>query len=495
MAPTKQLSIIPMFDFSTVSYNKASDVYLDVLLSAPEMDEATKHIPLHLILAIDCSGSMAGYKLDMVKQTVEKLIRHLAEDDNLGIIGFSDNIWDVLPPMAMNQKNKELAVSNVKALTSHNMTNLSGAIQSATEKAVTGDKSKISRIIVLTDGLPTVGECNKEKLVELAGKINPTVSISTFGYGTDFDSELMTSISKVGRGNNSYIKTDEDCPKAFALELGGLLSLFAQNLRLRITPSETMSFQELLSEYKCSQKNGYRLATEPTIDIVIDDIYGGENKHILMKLTVPEATKAVCARDTRVCDLELAYSTPGTKEEILLSATAKIKYCKPEKSQKLPNEEVQKQVHLFEIAKIQKEAMEKAEKGQLQEARILLKEGINYIHLNGISGYQGYENLEKTWTTMSADFADSGTYLTRGVKSAGAVYSSLAFNRASSSDVGSMGFATKLQKTLVNSFTSDPIDPLPAVNPDPFVKSFSNPDPLVKQFVNPDSEPTVNKEK
>ena len=429
-----KLQVSPAFDFDSISYEKESEVHLDIMLTAPDKTDL-KRLPLHLILAIDCSGSMDNGKLTSVKSTVDKLITHLTENDSLGIIGFSDTVWSVTPTLPMTMENKKQAKASVAALKTISATNLSGAMIEAMERAVTADKEKISRIILLTDGLPSAGKCDKQDLITLAGSMNPSVSMTTFGYGMDFDSELMASISRMGRGNNFYIQKDEDCTKAFALELGGLLSLYAQNLKITLTPSGNMKFNELLSEYKCEQRQGYRLLTSSKVVITIDDIYYGEKKHVVLKLNVPTATEAVCARQTRVCDLVVEYLEMETKNQSTITDSAKIQYSKD--PQKDPNIEVKKQIMLLEAAKIQKEAQEKAEKGDLAGARQTLEMGKNFVFTNS-AFFDNAAPMRAMFDNLNENYADRHVYMTSG-RSMGTSYSrAFATSRVSSADTGDM---------------------------------------------------------
>jgi Ca-activated chloride channel family protein len=442
-----------VFDFDKVSFEKDTEVHLDVTLTAPERTE-TKRIPLHLILAIDCSGSMNGGKLSQVKTTVGKLVDHLTENDSLGIIAFSDNVWEVLPVLSMSGENKKLAKNKVQALQSMSMTNLSGAMGLALEKAAIADTSKTCRAILLTDGLPTAGVCDKNELINLACHTNQRVSLSTFGYGDDFDAELMASISKMGRGNNFYIKSDDECNKAFALELGGLLSLYGQNIKLTISPSGNMTFKEMLSDYKCDQKQGFRLLKPGVIEILIDDIFVGEKKHCVMKLEIPKATEAVCARATKVCDISMTYIDTETQKEVIVTEAVRINYVKADKVASEPDPEVKKQLLIFEVARLQKEAKDKADAGDYKGAQIQLGEAVTFVntHAQLIPDSGAYVfNLQN----LSDNFVDSDKYRSKGVRSAAAFSRCLYSNRASSGDSVGMAYSNNTLTGMLKSFSGE----------------------------------------
>jgi hypothetical protein len=248
---------------------------------------------------------------------------------------------------------------------------------------------------------------------------------------------------------------DEDCNKAFAMELGGLLSLYGQNIKMTITPSGNFEFKELLSEYKCEQKQGYRLLTGKKVEIQIDDIFAGEKKHVVLKLSVPKATEAVCVRDTRVCAIEVSYTDVGTKEIESISLNGSIHYVKPDKAPKDPNEEVRRQLLLLEAAKIQKEAQEKADQGQYSEAQQILNTGIKLVQDNA-SGFSVYtQPVLAMFENLSSNFVDANTYRTRGAKFATSYQSTLASGRSSSADTMNVMYMNSVQANALKSFTGD----------------------------------------
>jgi len=449
---SSQVTVVPVFDFEQVDCTKSSEVHLDVILSAPEK-ENEKRIPLHLSLALDCSGSMQGSKLKSVQDTVCTLIDHLTENDTVNIIGFSQQVFDVIKTLPMTQANKQVAKDKVLALHHMGATNLSQAIIMAGEYAVTADKDKISRIILLTDGLPSgAGITDKPTLIKMCGEINKSVSLSTFGYGNDYDPELLASMANMGRGNNFYIEKDEDCRGAFALELGGLLSLYAQDIKVTVTPSGNMSIKEFLSGYAFEQTAGYRGITEGKLSYTVDDIYVGEKKHALIKFSVPSASEAVCARKTSVCAIEIDYFDVETKNQVSMRVMAKIQYVKAGKASKEVNEEIKKQLLMIEAAKIQKEVKDKADAGDYVGARTSALAGIQLGQQNG--WFDNSKALVDNFSCLAENVGSRFDYATRGLKMATAYSTSYAKGRAG--NMGSIGtsYSSSVQQDMLKSFSS-----------------------------------------
>jgi Ca-activated chloride channel homolog len=480
------LKVNPLFDFAKVDFSKTSDVNLDIILQAPEKDNQ-KRIPLSISLAIDVSGSMDGIKLMTVKNTTEKLVQHLTENDFLSIVGFSDNAFEVLKSIPMTRENKDSAIKAIKNLRTLGSTNIGAGLNMATEMVLNADKNMIHRVIVLTDGLPNLGLCTLGDLVELIKKFNPKISVSCFGYGSDHDPELLLSMSNVGKGNFFYIDKDEDCNKAFAMELGSLLSIYGQNIKLTVTPSANMEFKEILSDYKCEQKNGYRLTTNKKIEIQIDDIFAGEKKHIVLKLSIPSVTKAVITRLTTVCNLTISYTNAETESFESSMENIRIQYVKPGEVPKEANEEVRKQLLILEAAKLQKEAQEKAEQGDLAGAQHLISMGLQNVHCN--AGQLGVmaAPVAAMFENMSRGFSDSFTYRTSGSKMATAYSSAMFRGRSSSADTADI-YKNVTQDNVLNSFSaplSVAVDPTNLVFKNPPLSTFnmssSTGDPKLKK--------------
>ena len=75
--------------YEKVRFDEAKDVHLVVSLAAPHLDAAAPRPPVCVIPVLDVSGSMAGEKLHFAKQSVMKLVDHLAPGDFCGVVVFS----------------------------------------------------------------------------------------------------------------------------------------------------------------------------------------------------------------------------------------------------------------------------------------------------------------------------------------------------------------------------------------------------------------------
>jgi Ca-activated chloride channel homolog len=73
-------------------------VYLLIEISPKkELTDTVNSVPVNVCLALDCSTSMKGEKLDTVKATAIQLIRKLKPQDIFSVVSFSDRAEVVIP--------------------------------------------------------------------------------------------------------------------------------------------------------------------------------------------------------------------------------------------------------------------------------------------------------------------------------------------------------------------------------------------------------------
>ncbi len=73
------------------------------------------------------------------------------------------------------------------------------------------DESRPNYVLFLTDGLPTVGETNEQKIVAAAKQQNQVrARVFVFGVGYDLNSRLLDQLARENFGQSEYVRPDED---------------------------------------------------------------------------------------------------------------------------------------------------------------------------------------------------------------------------------------------------------------------------------------------
>lgn len=357
----EKMKIITKLAKHQYDHNRDSETHLLVQLEAPKVEWNEKRKPICILPVIDVSGSMAGQKIDYVRKACRKLIDNLSIGDLMGIVAFDSYVYSISPVVEITQYHKDQLKEKVLQLQAGSSTNMSGGLQTAfrmlAESNITDDITL--RVVLFTDGHANVGVSGRN-LLEFVKEHKGKASLSCFGFGTDCDQELLADMAMSVDGNYAYIDSPDSALSAFARELGGLMSIYAQDIDITIKPNENNQILEILNDERVEDKDG--VAT-----ISLKDILGEEKKSIVAKVKLGEVAQAL-PRKVNAFKISVAYTDfEGKKqsaEEIL-----KVKFCKPNEEPAEEDNEVVLQRDRFLVAKFQKEAEEFARRGMYQQAQ------------------------------------------------------------------------------------------------------------------------------
>jgi Ca-activated chloride channel family protein len=164
-------------------------------------------------------------------------------------------------------------------------------------------------------------------------------------------------MAEAGRGNFYYVENPDQIPGIFVKELEGLLQVVAQNLSIRVSPSNGVQISRLF---------GY----EPTIDgngalaIPLPDLYAAEEKILLLELSVPPLAEGAHT----MLDINCTGMDASTQEVLEIPFRVEILCTKDEGMTSQVNEEVGKKVELMKIAEAREEAIRLADSGDTEGA-------------------------------------------------------------------------------------------------------------------------------
>jgi Ca-activated chloride channel homolog len=196
---------------SVLTYNNRKDDGYFFLSASPSLEiDKSKIENKDITFIIDVSGSMSGKKLDQAKKALLYCVENLNENDRFQIIRFSTEAYalsDQLEPV--NITNESKAKDYIKNLKAIGGTNIEEAFKLAFQNPIKFSRPHI--IIFLTDGKPTIGEINNEKLLEKIKKSNSHNSrIFTFGVGNEINTIFLDKITELSKAWRTYIGEDED---------------------------------------------------------------------------------------------------------------------------------------------------------------------------------------------------------------------------------------------------------------------------------------------
>jgi Ca-activated chloride channel family protein len=173
-----------------------------MLLLAPQPDVSPTSIPKDVILVLDHSGSMDGEKFSQAQDALRYILQHLNPEDRFNIIAFStglDTYASRLSPAAQASD----AINWVDGLSAQGSTDINRALLEAASLA---DGERPTYLIFLTDGLPTEGVVDSQKILDnFQGVASSNLRLFAFGVGYDVDTFLLDSLSQAHHGSSTYV--------------------------------------------------------------------------------------------------------------------------------------------------------------------------------------------------------------------------------------------------------------------------------------------------
>jgi Ca-activated chloride channel family protein len=178
-----------------------------LLLAAPKVEIDTEQmIAKDVILVLDVSGSMGGEKIEQAREALAFVLDHLHEEDRFNVIAFSTSTRhyarDLVPASERGQ-----ALDFVRRLEANGSTDINRALLEALAMA---RKQRPTILIFLTDGLPTTGEVDVDRIIANVGDAAPdNTRIFPFGLGYDVNTFLLDTIAQNHRGVSGYVRPEE----------------------------------------------------------------------------------------------------------------------------------------------------------------------------------------------------------------------------------------------------------------------------------------------
>ena len=285
-------------DVLTEVTDGGSTVHLLARLAA-EPAEARERSPINLALVIDRSSSMRGPRLAQALRAAVQVVDRLEARDRLTVVVFDAAARVVFGPDGIGPGNRDKLLRALGEIETGVGTNMAAAIKLGADKIRSGYvRSALSRLILLTDGQPSVGVTDPERLSALAAVEGQSgVVITAMGIGEGFEEELLADMARRAGGGFYYLAGPADIPAAFGRELTGLFAIAATNAELKLVPDDPITAVDLL----------HRLPSRPVDDglvVEVGEVAAGEPRLVLFRLT-----RDVRADSRHLATLRLSYRT------------------------------------------------------------------------------------------------------------------------------------------------------------------------------------------
>lgn len=189
---------------------KPEDDYVLIRTLPAPVPSSSERVPIDLALLVDVSAATDATHLAMAKTLVESVLRRLGPDDRVVLLGadldahavgakktgkreaVAAPTWQTLGPETTNQLLEQLGRA-----TTGGATDLGKTLSQA---AAMLDPARISAVLYVGDGKPTVGELSLPALRERLASLPQPLRLYAVGIGDEANLELLSGLAAVSAG-------------------------------------------------------------------------------------------------------------------------------------------------------------------------------------------------------------------------------------------------------------------------------------------------------
>lgn len=330
----ERICLQPMLGAMNNLLNGNACTILQLGLNSPIVANEQNRPPLTLAVVVDVSGSMndAG-KIDFVRDGLRKLVNELDDEDQIALITYSSDV-STLYALAPVEGNRNELQDIVDGLFAAGATNLHDGLEVGYQTVYQHyDSGRQHRVILLSDGEPTVGETDPGAILDMSRGYNSEgVGLTTVGLGTSFNFELMRGLAEQADGNYYFLEDSGAVDEVFTEELSYFTVPVAFDLVLDVEEGSHYTFNRAAGTpfWEDTETGGHLeipsvfLAHRASHDDVTED--GGRRgggSALLLELT-PRAQADNTLSSATVAHLEFQFREPGTNR--LVTETIDVDY-------------------------------------------------------------------------------------------------------------------------------------------------------------------------
>jgi len=236
--------------------------------------------PVNLALVIDRSSSMRGPRFAQAIRAAVQVVDRLDARDRLTVLAFDGSVRPVFGPERVTPEAAAELTRALGELDTGVGTNLGAAIKAGAERIRAGYvRGGLTRLVLLTDGQPSVGITDGERLCSLVeGEWKSGVPLTAMGIGEGFEDELLAEMARRGRGGFHYLASPADIPAAFGLELAGLFAIAATQAELKLVPHEHVTALDLMHRLPSR-------AVDDGLVVEVGEVAAGAPRLVLFRLS------------------------------------------------------------------------------------------------------------------------------------------------------------------------------------------------------------------
>ncbi|MEM0000307.1 MAG: VWA domain-containing protein [Desulfurococcaceae archaeon] len=239
------------------------------------------------LVAVDNSWSMDGAKIFYAKQAVLQMLKHLNPEDYINVYKFNRNVTRVIFMENINNAERIAeAVTDIKLgggtdiyRVLEHMLNDCVRIPVELKRNEKVQQLESFKMILITDGNPTVGVKDESRIVNMAERLGKHISLSlVIGVGDDYNEKLLMEVAAKTNGFFEHLSDPTNMPQIVERMVSRYKELSAGNTKLFVRTAPGI---------------GIYVYNRPTfniaggVEIDVGDVYGGDVIDVIGEFIVP----------------------------------------------------------------------------------------------------------------------------------------------------------------------------------------------------------------
>lgn len=352
--------------------NKKQKAYVRVGLRGFPVRDRRQRTPVNVAIVLDKSGSMSGQKIARARQAATVAVDSLSSHDILSVVTYESTVHVLVPATKLTDKRSvKAAIERIEAGGSTAL--FAGVSKGAQEVRKFLSKNRVNRVILLSDGLANVGPSSSAELGDLgASLVKEGISVTTIGLGLGYNEDLMVQLARKSDGNHTFVEDADDLARIFRLEFGDVLSVVAQEARVKITCDPRVRPVRVFGREA--------EITGRIVTVLMNQLYSEQEKYVLLEVEVPPMA---ADRRLTLSTVSVSYANMVTKANDEISSKVSVTFTN---SAAVVEKHTNRNVMISVVEQIATDtnrvAVTLRDKGEVDEARRVLMSNSRYLYEN-----------------------------------------------------------------------------------------------------------------
>ncbi len=264
---------------------------------------------LNFSLVLDRSGSMAGKKLQCMKEAAKQVVDRLGPGDLLSVAIFDDSAEMVIPGGAVTDR--EAIKCKIEAIQERGGTHMSTGMELGLKELSRGQSpERVDGMLLLTDGQTWE---DQEKCLELADQCRAAgIPITALGLGVgeegNWDPRLLEDLAQRSGGEWIAIDSPDKVANAFAATLQSLQGAAVTNATLTIRMVQGITPRTVWRAAPLISRLDHHAVSMNDVQVFLGDIQQQAGQAILADMLFPARQPG----NYRLMQVDISYDVPAS---------------------------------------------------------------------------------------------------------------------------------------------------------------------------------------